>query len=41
MKLSAFAFPADPPALALIPSTPTVEKEKSLAPIWRWTMAAI
>ena len=35
MELSAFAFPADPFALALIPSAPAVEKEKSLAPILR------
>ena len=41
MKLSTFAFPADPLALALIPSAPAVEKEKSLAPIWGGPMASV
>ena len=41
MELSAFAFPADPLALALVPSAPAVEKEKSLAPIWGGPMAAV
>jgi hypothetical protein len=41
MKLSAFAFPADPFALALIPSAAPVEKEKSLASILGGPMAAV
>ncbi len=41
MKLSTFAFPADPLALAVIPTAPTVEKEKSLASIWGESMTAV
>src|SRR5688572_23649137 len=41
MKLSTFAFPADPTALAVIPTAPAVEKEKPLASIWGESMAAI
>src|SRR6476660_33829 len=41
MKLYKSARPADPLALALIPSAPPVEKEKSLAPIRGVSMAAV
>jgi hypothetical protein len=41
MKLSTFAFPADPIALALIPTAPAVEKEKSLASIRGESMTAV
>ena len=41
MKLSTFALPADPIALAVIPTAPTVEKEKSLASIGGESVTAV
>jgi hypothetical protein len=41
MELPTFAFPPDPLSLALVPAAPTVEKEKSLVPIWRGPMALV
>ena len=41
MKLSTFALPADPIALALIPTAPAVEKEKSLASIGGESVTAV
>src|ERR1700741_1475204 len=35
MQLTTFAFPPDPLPFALVPAAATMEKEKSLAPVWR------
>ena len=41
MELPTFALPPDPLSLAFVPAAPTVEKEKSLAPIWGDPMALV
>ena len=41
MELPTFALPPDPLSLAFVPAAPTVEKEKSLAPIWGGPMALV
>src|SRR4026207_2401298 len=41
MELAAFAFPADPLLLALVPAAPAVEEKKSLAPIRGGPVASV